>query len=118
MGGSNSWVNIGRSTVFGSPIKMIAPCPVCRSSHRDAGSTGACYRQYLTARLSPDAKQRDWAVGIAGTVYQMPIQDGFAEAVKALAGKRLYCPGCGVDSPTCHGRILEAEVRRLNEREE
>jgi hypothetical protein len=26
---------------------------------------------------------------------------------EALPGRRLWCPGCGCDSPTCHGRIIE-----------
>ncbi len=29
---------------------------------------------------------------------------------KLAAGAVLYCPGCGVGSPTCHARILEQEL--------
>lgn len=26
------------------------------------------------------------------------------------SGAILHCPGCGVNSPTCHGRIIEQEI--------
>jgi hypothetical protein len=29
---------------------------------------------------------------------------------KLRTGAVLYCPGCGVASPTCHARILEQEL--------
>lgn len=28
-------------------------------------------------------------------------------------GASLYCPGCGLDSPTCHVRIIEQELQLL-----
>lgn len=31
---------------------------------------------------------------------------------KLASGAVLYCPGCGVGSPTCHARILEEELAR------
>lgn len=30
---------------------------------------------------------------------------------KIDAGYKLYCPGCGIDSPTCHARIIEQELK-------
>lgn len=27
-----------------------------------------------------------------------------------VCGKVMFCPGCGVGSPTCHGRIIEQEI--------
>lgn len=27
-------------------------------------------------------------------------------------GAELYCPGCGVGSPTCHARIIEQELAK------
>jgi len=29
-------------------------------------------------------------------------------------GARLYCAGCGYDSPTCHARIIEQELASLS----
>lgn len=28
-------------------------------------------------------------------------------------GSTLYCPGCGLNSPTCHARIIEQELAKL-----
>lgn len=106
-------INIGRTTIFGNPVRIGKRCPVCNGQHNDAGSTAPCYRKYLSARISDDLSQQNWAREIARTIRGMPVQDGFREAVKALHGKTLRCPGCGVDSPTCHGRVLEEAIQRL-----
>lgn len=29
---------------------------------------------------------------------------------KLAEGKILFCPGCGINSPTCHARIIEQEI--------
>lgn len=29
-------------------------------------------------------------------------------------GSKLYCPGCGIDCPTCHARIIEQELKALH----
>lgn len=34
----------------------------------------------------------------------------FVGKLKALRGKVLYCPGCGVGCPTCHSRVIEQEL--------
>jgi hypothetical protein len=111
---NTSSINIGRSTIFGNPVRIGAVCPVCKAKHTDPGSTGPCYRKYLEARVSADEKLRSWAQDIAKTIRQMPTTNRFAEEVKALHGKTLYCPGCGLISPTCHGRILEDVIQALN----
>ena len=71
--------DVGRSTVFGNPFHV-----------RDYGSAGATiphYRRWLWNRVHADP--------------------GFADRVKELKNRRLWCPGCGLDSPTCHARQLE-----------
>jgi hypothetical protein len=108
-------VNIGRSTIFGNPVRMRQRCPVCGGQHDDAGSTAPCYRHYLTARLSGEPTERSWAEGVARSIRGMPVQGGFREAVKALHGQVLQCPGCGVGASTCHGRILEEAIARLQQ---
>lgn len=30
---------------------------------------------------------------------------------RLAAGDKLFCPGCALDCPTCHARIIEQEVR-------
>jgi len=37
----------------------------------------------------------------------------FVVELKQLSGKVLFCPGCGVGCPTCHGRVLEQELAVL-----
>jgi hypothetical protein len=52
---------------------------------------------------------------VARTIPGLPVQEGFREAVKALHGEVLRCPGCGVGASTCHGRILEEAIARLQQ---
>ncbi|MCB9638030.1 MAG: DUF4326 domain-containing protein [Myxococcales bacterium] len=106
-------INIGRTSPFGNPVQIGKQCPVCSKLHNDAGSTGPCYERYLEARLSGDETKEKWAIKIAQTIPKLPIAADFQESVRSLYGKVLYCPGCGVDSPTCHGRILERFVQKI-----
>jgi hypothetical protein len=68
--------------MFGNPF-------VVKSSPEfpDAESTLHRYEQWLRERLeeSPD----------------------FAAHFDELAGQRLWCPGCGLDAPMCHARVIE-----------
>lgn len=107
-------ISIGRDTIFGNPVQLGKPCPVCGKTHSGAGSTGGCFRRYLEARLSGEKKLEGWALGIARSVRGMPVKDGFLTALKGLHGQELRCPGCVVGAPTCHGRILEEFALRLN----
>ena len=100
-------VNIGRDTPFGSPIYMHRACPVCFQTHRKPGDTLHCYEEYLRDRFSINQRKRYWAEEKARKALSAPMPKDFYTEVMALDGKTLFCPGCGVGSPTCHGRVLE-----------
>lgn len=90
--GTVTMVYIGRSGrsyrgLFGNPVAIGATCPLCKLKHADASSTLRCYKRLLWTRMQADA--------------------AFRQAVSELRGRKLWCPGCGPDSATCHGRILE-----------
>jgi hypothetical protein len=80
-------VDVGRSTIYGNPVRMDRLCPLCHKYHRLPGDTLDCFKKYAEYRLKKDPPYRN--------------------AVLALKGKKLWCPGCGLNSPTCHARILE-----------
>jgi hypothetical protein len=110
-------LDIGRRTAFGNPIALGKPCSVCGGAHKEAGSTGPCYRRYLYARLSGKLEHNLWAMKVAQGAGLPGHNLGcteFRERVKALKGQVLWCPGCGFGSETCHGRILEKAVEWLN----
>jgi ribA/ribD-fused uncharacterized protein len=88
-------VNIGRPGPFGNPAAINSLCPKCGEVHRDASSTLPCYKQMLWERLKSDRS--------------------FRQGVTSLSQKSLWCPGCGVGKPSCHGRILEAAAAWLKE---
>lgn len=106
-------VNVGRKTPFGNPVRMNQRCPVCFQTHKAPAETLPCYQRYLRARISDNGMQFTWSLRIAQEHLQAPIPKNFKEELRALSGKTLYCPGCGVDSPTCHARILETTVADL-----
>lgn len=54
------------------------------------------YRTYLKRIMVMYPKETEW------------LRD------KIRNGAELYCPGCGVGSPTCHARIIEQELVRAN----
>lgn len=70
--------------VFGNPIVLGVPCPVCHESHRRAGETLACYEVWLDKALAQDS--------------------GFRAQVANLQGLRLGC-FCG-PLKACHGHLL------------
>ena len=83
------FVDIGRRTQWGNPILAWCMCSRCTKYHTEPGSTRECYREYLLERLKTDEK--------------------FAREFDELMSKKpvLKCPGCGIGSRTCHGRIME-----------
>lgn len=86
-------VNIGRGTIWGNPYKVGRTCQRCGQRH-GKGETLKCYRRYLWQRIN-DGSGFDKRLAELGR----DIIDGTVV---------LRCPGCGVGSKTCHGRILEA----------
>lgn len=80
-------INIGRSTIYGNPIIIGRRCQFCGMIHNKAGDTLKCFRQYAENRIKNDLE--------------------YANAIRQLEGKKLYCPGCRKTSKTCHGRVLE-----------
>lgn len=90
------YADIGRTSVFWSPITAGRRCPMCQATHYGRGTTAECYRGWLRRQL------------VAST--------GFREAVKALQGKILACE-CGCKPSPCHGDIL-AELSDWLVREE
>lgn len=80
---------------FGNPIAFEKLCPICSSVHRvtQRAQLLACYKVWLWKKLQEDKE--------------------FAESVARLAGKTLVCFCKPVD---CHGDILAAAAKYLNER--
>lgn len=87
--------DIGRSTIFGNPVRIGFTCPVCHLIHRDAGSTLPCFEKHARQRILVNRDEL------------------YITSLASLAGKPLWCPGCGVNSPTCHGRIIEKLISEL-----
>lgn len=74
---------IGRPTIFGNPVKISQPCPICSEIHYGAGDTLACYHKYFHDRIKRD-----------------PM---FKKMVLALDGKYLVCY---CKPAPCHGDII------------
>lgn len=83
-------VNIGRSGLFGNPVKVGAVCPVCGSVHRRPGSTLHCFRLYFR--------------------YRVATCPSYRAAVLRLAGQQIWCPGCR-GRHTCHGHVIRTWFR-------
>jgi len=81
------YTDIGRSTIYGNPVKIGKVCQFCPQKHLTAGSTLPCFEKYAKELMSKDP------------VYKREIEK--------LKGCALWCPGCGIGSSTCHGRVLE-----------
>lgn len=77
----------GKDGRFGNPVVINRECPLCGTIHADAASTLKCFKRLLWARIQAEPSL---------------IKD-----LAELKGKKLWCPGCGLESPTCHARILE-----------
>ncbi len=79
------YIDVGRSTIYGNPFRIGSThCGVLLDS---AGSTIPHFKEYAESRMKTDPEFRD--------------------AIHKLKGKKLWCPGCGTNSPTCHARVLE-----------
>lgn len=76
--------------VWGNPVILNKPCPICQSIHRESGSTLKCYEKYLHRRINEDAE--------------------FRSAFFKLRGKKL---GCFCKPELCHTDIM---VDYLNKR--
>lgn len=75
-------INIGRRH-SGGIFKGLFGNPVMERR------VSAQYRVYLKQIINDNPREVAW------------LQD------KLDQGAELYCPGCGVSSPTCHARIIE-----------
>lgn len=104
---------MGSTTIYGNPIRMHTPRPVCEVMHMQPGETLGCFRHYLIARVSDYAGAVLYGQGIA-LVARLPNAsihaEEFRRSLLELDGKELWCPGCGVGSRTCHARILEITI--------
>jgi len=49
---------------------------------------------------------------IKSIIQSHPTECGWLKERLNKSSTVLYCPGCGVGSPTCHARILEQEIRK------
>lgn len=45
---------------LGNPVAIGRTCPICGSTHNDAGSTLPCYRRYLHGRLQEPAFEKEF----------------------------------------------------------
>lgn len=99
-------INIGRTTIYGNPVRLTQKCPVCGQRHHRPIDTAVCFRMYLSSRISLESREKQWSEEIARRAG-VPIEEDFLSSLKSLKGNTLYCPGCGVDIPGCHGRVLE-----------
>jgi hypothetical protein len=81
------YIDVGRTTIYGNPIRVGQNCRWCGKFHQYAVDTLSCYEEYLNSRMFVDERFRD--------------------AVLLLKGKKLWCPGCALDSTNCHARLLE-----------
>jgi hypothetical protein len=77
-------INVGRNGVFNG----LFGNPVREKQASEQ------YRAYFRSLMTRRPTQVDWL------------------HVQILAGVELFCPGCGVNSPTCHARIIEQELQR------
>ena len=81
-------INIGRAT-SGGVFNGLFGNPVREETVSEQ------YREHIRRVLQEHPKERVWlrqAIGLGGV---------------------LFCPGCGVGSPTCHARILEEELKKF-----
>jgi hypothetical protein len=95
---------------------MKQQCLVCREVHLLPGDTLDCFRKYLAGRTSENTGWVLWAQSIAFSARLPDWNIGskvFRAKLLKLDGQRLWCPGCGEDSLTCHGRVLEAAVEYM-----
>lgn len=69
--------------VFGNPVAINFPCPICDLRHTEGGSTLPCYEKYLIDRLAND--------------------NSFREAFLELKGKKL---GCYCKPGPCHTDVM------------
>jgi hypothetical protein len=105
-------VYVGRNTRYGNPIKLGSFCPLCGKVHTDIDDVLVCFKQYLWWRITGNGP----GSLVARRTLPRPLPDSdmspdkFREALFELEGKVLMCPGCGVNAPKCHARILEAAI--------
>ena len=85
-------IDVGRSTIYGNPVRIGQVCQFCNQLHSVAGETIPCFRKYAEGRMGWD--------------------DRYRQAVKDLVGKKLWCPGCGYNAENCHARVLEELSKR------
>jgi len=78
-------INIGRAT-SGGVFKGLFGNPVKERVVSEQ------YRAHIRKILESHPKEREWL------------------KTQLSLGRPLFCPGCGIGSPTCHARILEAEL--------
>lgn len=111
-------INVGRTTRYGNPIKLNTntPCPICETIHVLPGATLNCFWHYLIARVSGRldmvAYGQNAAVAARLPDARMPAEE-FRAKLLELKGQQLWCPGCGMNSKTCHARMLESIIEYI-----
>jgi hypothetical protein len=70
---------VGRGSKYGNPFKVTPTCSRIEAVKK--------YRVWLWKEIQEK---------------RMSLED-----LAFLADKTLYCPGCGIGHPECHGRVLE-----------
>ncbi len=111
-------VNVGRQTLYGNPIKLNTntPCPVCETMHVLPGGTLNCFWHYLIARISGRPDMEIYGQNVA-VLAQLPDAQMSASEFRGklleLEGQQLWCPGCGMNSKTCHARMLESIIEYI-----
>lgn len=86
-------INIGRKA-YGGVFNGLFGNPVRQKEVSEQ------YRTYFRELLITNRPEVDW------------LKDELDR------GSILYCPGCGIGSPTCHGRIIEQEINKLANNED
>jgi len=109
-----SRVQVGRNTVYGNPSRLGYVCPLCGEVHTKAGPALACFRRYLFWRVTGNGPGRIVAKHVKLPGSNLGPHEFRVELLK-LDGEILVCPGCGVDAPDCHARILESAVKWLKD---
>ena len=111
-------IYVGRNTRYGNPIKRGSSCPLCGVVHSGIEAVLLCFRRYLWWRISGNGPGR--LVARRTTPRPLPdsdmLPDQFRAALLELDGFVLVCPGCGVNVPNCHARILEEAIVWLKAR--
>lgn len=105
--------------MYGNPIKLNTntPCPICETMHTLPGETLNCFWHYLIARISgrPDMVIYGQNIAVLARLPDARMStEEFRRSLFELKEQTLWCPGCGIDGPTCHARVLESIIEYIS----